>query len=162
MTTTVSSDFTSIDILSDLFLDVNTISTLTVTYNCTTTYDAIDLLDEGIGTGDTYTLTPAALGLDVDKFPDGIYYFLIAQTDDSANSLTESKCVLVDQDLTCDMMDVFTDLNDSTDNIVKALAYHALKIADASCPSCSCSDWCTLYNTATSTDCEDDAPCGCS
>jgi len=162
MTTTVASDCTSIDITSDLFLDDNIALTLTVTHACTTTYEVIDLLDLGIGLSDTYTLDSEALGLEAgDPLPDGVYYLLITQTDDESNIVTESKCVLVDCDLTCSMTDVFNELNSDPDNIIKALSYHALKIADASCTSCSCTDWCTLYNAATVTDCEDDAPCGC-
>lgn len=162
MTTTVASDCTEITIESDLFHDDNTALTLTVTHACTTEYTAIDLLDAGIGTGDTYTLDSEALGLTADEaLADGVYYLLITQTDVSSNIITESKCVLVDCELTCNMTEVFTELNDDPENIVKALSYHALKIADDSCTSCSCTDWCTLYNTATETDCEDDAPCGC-
>lgn len=162
MTTTVASDCASIAIESDLFHSNNIATTLSVTYACTTTYDEIDLIDAGIGTGDTYTLDSEALGLTADAaLADGIYYLLITQTDEDSNIITESKCVLVDCDLTCSMTEVFNDLNTSSDNIIRALSYHALKVADASCTSCSCTDWCTLYTTATTTDCEDDAPCGC-
>lgn len=163
MTTTVDTECTYINIESDLFHDDNTILTLTVTHNCTTTYDEIDLLDAGIGTGDAYDLNRESLGLDDPEgvLPDGVYYLLITQTDDDSNVVTESKCVLVDCSLTCNMTEVFTDLNGDPENIIKALSYHALKIADSSCSNCSCTDWCTLYNTATETECEDDAPCGC-
>lgn len=162
MTTTVSTDCTEIAVQSDLFHDDNITLTLTVTYNCTTTYTEIDLLGAGIGTGDTYTLDSEALGLTADDaLSDGVYYLFITQTDENSNIITESKCVLVDCSLTCSMTDVFNELNEDPENIIKALSYHALKVADASCTSCSCTDWCTLYSAATETDCEDDAPCGC-
>lgn len=164
MTTTVSADCTEIAITSDLFQNDNTALTLIVTKSCGTALDPIDLLDEGIGTGDTYTLTADSLGEDSTTPPisgDGVYHLLLTQTDGDGNLVTESKCVLLDCLLTCDMQEVFNSLNSDPEYIIRALSYHALKVANDSCTSCSCTDWCTLYSTATDTDCDDDSNCGC-
>lgn len=157
MTININGDYDQITITTDLISDANTSTTISVTYNCTTTYDDIDITGED----GEYNLVPDDLGL-TDDFPDGIYYILVTQVDGDSNIVTESQCFLVDQDFSCGMTDTLVALNSDPEQIVKALAFHALKIANDSCTSCSCADWCTLYNTATSTDCEDDAPCGCS
>jgi len=162
MTTTIASDLTSIDITSGIFDNSNTAVTLTVTHNCTTTYEVIDLwAQEYGGTNSIFPLTPSDLGLTDDTFPDGVYYLLLTVTDGTLNVVTDAKCILVDNTLTCDMTDTFNTLNSDPNQIIKALSYHALKVADASCTSCSCTDWCLLYSAATEIDCANDSPCGC-
>lgn len=132
--------------------------TLTVTLNCTTAYEAIE-----IPVGDaSYTLVPEDLVDDATEFTDGIYTIRIVTVDTDSNVQTENKCILIDPSLNCDMLDVYTDLESDSEQVVKALSYHAL-VAIQDCDTCSCSSWCTLYNTVTDETCiEDASPCGCS
>lgn len=160
MTTEIQENCAGIVATSEILNPSNQTQTITVTHNCSTTYDALDY-DDLEAEGDSFLINPEALGLDSESLADGVYHILVEITDEDGNIASESKCVLVDCSLSCDMIDTFTALNTDPENIVKALSYHALKIADSSCEACSCTDMCTLYNAATETDCEDNAPCGC-
>lgn len=157
MTLTLT-DNTELLIVSDYVDPANTSVTLVVTLNCTTEYDAIEI---PVGDAD-YNLLPDALIADATEFTDGIYTIRITTVDTNGDTFTENKCILIDPSLECDMLDVYTDLESDPEQIVKSLSYHAL-VAIADCDSCSCSNWCTLYNTVTEETCIEDAqPCGCS
>lgn len=156
MTATINEDCSEILIDSDYLDPLNQSVTLTVTLNCTTTYDDID-----IDVAETdYTLD--ATSLDLEELATGIYTLTLVVVQESGDIVTEVKCVLLNCDLNCDMIDVYTALDSNEENVIKALSYHAL-VAIADCNSCSCSDWCTLYNTVIEEPCTEDAqPCGCS
>lgn len=156
LTLTLSDDCTELVIESEYQADDNQSVTLTVTLNCTTTYDDIDIDVEDAD----YTLD--ADSLELDELEDGVYTIKVVTVDVNGEVYTEIQCILIDCGLDCDMLDVYQDITDE-DNIVKALSYHALKAMEA-CAPCTCADWCTLYNVATGIDdcVENDSSCGCS
>lgn len=156
MTLSLNDTCDQLVITSDYQDPANQSVTLTVTANCTTTYDAIEVsVDDA-----SYTLTPDSLSLT--DFVVGVYTIQLVTIQEDGTSITELKCILIDCDLNCTMLDTFLDLTDNEENLVKALSYHALS-AIADCDTCTCSDWCTLYNTATNQTCVTNAePCGCS
>lgn len=157
MTLTLT-DNTELLIVSDYQDPSNQSVTLVVTLNCTTEYDEIEI---AVGDAD-YTLVPEDLVEDATEFEDGIYTIQVTTVASNGDVSVENKCILIDPDLNCDMLDVYTDLESDTEQIIKALSYHAL-IAIEDCDSCSCANWCTLYNTVTDETCVEDAsPCGCS
>lgn len=156
MTLTLT-DNTSLLIQSDYQDALNQSVTLSVTLNCTTTYT-----DISIPPGDTdYTLLPETLATGSTEFTDGVYTIKITTVQENSDIVVENKCILIDPSLECDMMDILTDLTGDTENIVKALSYHALSYIP-NCDTCSCSKWCLLYNTVTETPCDATTlPCGC-
>lgn len=157
MTITIAEDCASINIVSPNFAEDNQSATLTVTLNCTTTYDDIDITDSS----DDYNLDPEALDIDELTLADGIYTLTLVTVDAEGNSTTEQKCVFVNCSTTCDMVDTALDLS-TEENMIKAISFHALTLA-ADCVDCSCTNLCTLYSTVTDETCvTNDSPCGCS
>lgn len=157
MTLTLT-DNTELLIVSEYATGSNQSVTLTVTLNCTTEYDALEI---PVGDED-YTLVPEDLVADATEFEDGIYTIRVVTVQEDGDIVTENRCILIDPSLNCDMLTTYTDLESDQEQIVKALSYHAL-VAIQECDTCSCSSWCTLYNTVTDETCVEDAsPCGCS
>lgn len=158
MTLTLNEDCTEVLIASDYQSGDNQTVTLTVTANCGTAYTDIDIDVNEVD----YTLLPGALVDAAESFVTGVYTIQLVTVQQDGSTVTELKCLLIDCVLNCTMLETFLDLEGNDENMIKALSYHALT-AIADCDTCSCSDWCTLYNTATDQACVEDAqPCGCS
>jgi len=151
MTTTIAEACASILIESDYFSPDNQSVTLNVTVNCDKEYvDDIDVTDEDI------TLTP-------DFFDsDGVYYLVLKFIQEDGTEVIESKCVLVNCNMACDMLDTAVAAsNGDCEALTRLLAYKALILAQ-NCTSCACSDLCALYKATKLIDCHVVKPCGCS
>ena len=141
MTATLASDCTSIILNSDYLLIDNQSNVLTVTHNNTTVYTpAIGSVTQI--TIDTFVLSDYTDGSG--PLPDGIYAFELVTTAENGDINTETVCVAVLCGIHCDMVELYTDVN----NAEKILAYEALKVAQG-CTTCNCDTMLTLYNVIT-------------
>jgi hypothetical protein len=147
MTATVASDCTAIEIASDYFLSDNISDTLVVTVNGTE-----NTVDIPTTTLVSYTLT--ADDLDLESLPNGVYALHLTNVLTDSTTEEESLCRVLLCGEDCEVLDLYTD----SANIVKILAFEALKVVN-DCISCSCDVATTLYNNYT--DSTDDSSCGC-
>jgi len=155
MTATTSDTCEEVVLASDYFDSNNLSVSLLVKYNCDVEYEIeIDVDNTEI------TVTPTLLELTDEVLADGIYYFELTITQSNSAVITESICKFVNCSYTCSMLDVFKDLEDNEENIIRALSFYALTLSEG-CTSCQCTDLCTIYNNTLEEDCEDVKPCGC-
>lgn len=148
MTAVLASDCSVITINSDYLLVDNQTNVLTVTYNGETIYTPTIL-----STALSIALTNTLLGLDAGTLADGIYSIQLVTTADNGDINTETICVASLCGVHCDMVELYTDVN----NAEKILAYEALKIAQG-CVTCSCTTMLALYTVITNTTTNG---CGC-
>jgi hypothetical protein len=139
MTTILSNDCATIDIDSEFLLADNQTNVLTVTHNGVTIYTPTIS-----ASATTIVLNNTLLGLTGDALADGVYYLELVTTALNGDINTETICVAVLCGVHCDMVELYTDVN----NAEKILAYEALKVAQG-CVTCSCATMLTLYSILT-------------
>lgn len=153
MTTVTSATCSDITVESTYLTALNQAVTLTVVYNCKTTYIAdVNVSDTSI------VITPTTVNSTLDYLQDGIYSIKVEIVQEDGDVVIESACVFVNCQTACMMIEIFK--STTAESIAKSIAYQAL-LASVGCTSCSCDDLCILYNTL-SDNCFDYAqPCGC-
>ena len=157
MTTTIAEGCASILIESDYFNTDNQSVTLNITTNCNEEY-----VHDILVTDTDITVDPSLVDSEEDSLTDGIYYLVLTIIQEDGTEVVESKCVLVNCNMACDMLDtaVLASQGDC-EALTRLLAYKALILAQ-NCTSCACADLCTLYKATKLIDCHVTKPCGCS
>lgn len=148
MIATTSPDCLSIEISSEFLLVDNQENLLSITHNGEQVYNLT--LNPNIT---TYTITNASLSLDPGALADGIYSLKLTTTALNGDIHTELICVAILCGVHCDMVELYTDVN----NAEKILAYEALKVAQ-DCVTCNCDTMLLLYSILTNTTTNG---CGC-